>query len=94
MKRLNNAKTGTRSRSEGRRDIASRPSNGRHVAARCHADKDLFTICEAAEYLDCTEYGIHILIYDEKLSLIKQGGRVLIKREDLDWVLIEDNRDI
>lgn len=56
------------------------------LAAECDPEQELFTIREAAQYLDCTVFGVQLLIVEEKIPVIKNGRRVRIKRDDLDRV--------
>ena len=50
---------------------------------------DLLTTAQAAEYLNCKPQRIHDLRSRGDLPSFKEGGRVLIRRADLDALLVE-----
>ena len=47
---------------------------------------------EAAEYLRCKAHRIHDLVHRGELRVLKDGSRNLYRREDLDAVLIPEER--
>lgn len=47
---------------------------------------------EAAEYLRAKPHRIHDLVHRGDLPVIKDGSRSLYRREDLDALLVEDDR--
>jgi len=57
------------------------------------AQKRLYAIPEAAEYLGMTKWGVRGLIYDGKIPAVRNGRRVFLAIEDMDkW--IEENKTI
>lgn len=47
---------------------------------------------EAAEYLRCKPHRIHDLVHRGELRVLKDGSRNLYRREDLDAILVPEER--